>query len=128
MFCHKFFNLNTYAIIDEYTAKATYEAIITTYSDIRPFTNIVNAEQTHSDLLLPLFETYQINGIVNDDVRLVFEQLMEAFEHHLHAFKTDRYVGVGYDLAKRYRRMFGGSNKQAHQSHSGVMVLATSIN
>ncbi len=25
-----------------------------------PFSNIVNAEQTHIDLLLPLFDTYQI--------------------------------------------------------------------
>ena len=48
----------TYALLDEYMAKAEYEAIIETFGEIKPFTNIVLAEQTHIDLLLPLFETY----------------------------------------------------------------------
>jgi hypothetical protein len=47
-----------YAILDEFMAKAEYEAIIETFGEIRPFTNIVLAEQTHIDLLLPLFEAY----------------------------------------------------------------------
>jgi hypothetical protein len=50
----------TYAILDEYLAKATYEEILAVYGDIRPFNRIVLAEQTHIDLLLPLFETYGI--------------------------------------------------------------------
>lgn len=58
----------TYALIDEYTAQATYQAIIDTYGEVRPFTNIVLAEQTHIDLLLPLFETYGIEVPVNDIV------------------------------------------------------------
>ena len=58
----------TYALIDEYTAKATYEAMIETYGNIKPFKNIVLAEQTHIDLLLPLFETYGIDIPVNDIV------------------------------------------------------------
>lgn len=56
----------TYAIQDEYLAQATYAAIIDTYGEIRPFTNIVNAEQTHIDMLLPLFETYGVAVPVND--------------------------------------------------------------
>ena len=48
------------ALEDEYKAKATYEVIISEYGTITPFSNIVNAEQTHIDLLLPLFDTYQI--------------------------------------------------------------------
>ena len=48
------------ALEDEYKAKATYEVIISEYGTITPFRNIVNAEQTHIDLLLPLFDTYQI--------------------------------------------------------------------
>jgi hypothetical protein len=47
-----------YAIGDEYLALAEYQAIITTYGSVKPFSNIVNAEQTHINLLLPLFETY----------------------------------------------------------------------
>lgn len=51
----------TYALLDEYLAKATYERILETYGDIKPFNRIVLAEQTHIDLLLPLFETYGID-------------------------------------------------------------------
>jgi len=47
-----------YAISDEYLAQAEYQAIIATFGTVKPFTNIVLAEQTHIDLLLPLFETY----------------------------------------------------------------------
>jgi hypothetical protein len=48
----------TYAIQDEYMAKAEYEAILDTYGSVRPFSNIVRSEETHISLLLPLFETY----------------------------------------------------------------------
>jgi hypothetical protein len=47
-----------YAINDEYMAQAEYEAIIATFGEVMPFVKIVEAEQTHIDLLLPLFETY----------------------------------------------------------------------
>lgn len=50
----------TAALLDEYLAQATYEQIINTYGDVKPFTNIVLAEQQHINLLLPLFETYGI--------------------------------------------------------------------
>lgn len=47
-----------YAIQDEYLAKAEYELIISEYGEIKPFINIVQAEQQHIDLLVPLFEAY----------------------------------------------------------------------
>jgi hypothetical protein len=50
----------TAALLDEYLAQATYEQIINTYGDVKPFTKIVLAEQQHINLLLPLFETYGI--------------------------------------------------------------------
>lgn len=48
------------AIQDEYMAKAEYEAIIAEFGEVKPFTNILVAEQTHINLLLPLFEAYEI--------------------------------------------------------------------
>ena len=51
----------TAALLDEYLAQATYQEIILTYGDVKPFTNIVVAEQQHINLLLPLFETYGIS-------------------------------------------------------------------
>jgi len=48
----------TYAIQDEYLAKSEYEYIINEMNGTKPFTNIIKAEQTHIELLVPLFETY----------------------------------------------------------------------
>lgn len=50
----------TYAIQDEYGAYSEYNWIIQTYGAVKPYTNILQAEQTHIDLLLPLFKTYGV--------------------------------------------------------------------
>ena len=50
----------TFAIMDEYLAKATYLEIIEVFGDIKPFSKIVLAEQTHINLLITLFETYGV--------------------------------------------------------------------
>jgi len=50
----------TYAIQDEYLARAEYELIISDFGNVRPFANIMRAEETHIDALLPLFETYGV--------------------------------------------------------------------
>ncbi|OHE36550.1 MAG: hypothetical protein A2013_04380 [Tenericutes bacterium GWE2_38_8] len=59
------------AIQDEYLAQATYAAIIDAYGEIKPFTKIILAEQTHIDLLLPLFAAYGIEVPVNDAAQYV---------------------------------------------------------
>jgi len=48
----------TYAIEDEYLAKAEYELIMDKYGRIRPFSNIVRAEEQHIRYLFELFNTY----------------------------------------------------------------------
>ena len=48
----------TYAIEDEYLAKAEYELIMDKYGRIRPFSNIVRAEEQHIRYLVELFNTY----------------------------------------------------------------------
>ena len=48
------------ALMDEYHARDTYRKIIDTFGDIRPFSNIVLAEQRHIDFLLPLYKKYSI--------------------------------------------------------------------
>lgn len=55
-----------YAIEDEYVAQAEYLAIIQSFGDARPFSTIVEAEGTHINMLLPLFDTYQIELPNND--------------------------------------------------------------
>lgn len=50
----------TYAIQDEYLAYAEYDRILSDFGNVRPFTNIIRAEATHVDALLPLFAAYGI--------------------------------------------------------------------
>ncbi len=72
----------TYAIQDEYTAKAEYEEIINQYGSIRPFTNIISAEETHISLLLPLFD--QLNLTIPEDTSenhiIIPTTLIEAYQ------------------------------------------------
>ncbi len=49
-----------YAIQDEYLARAEYELIMNEYGKQRPFSNIIKAEEYHIQLLIPLFEKYEI--------------------------------------------------------------------
>ncbi|HOO26824.1 MAG TPA: hypothetical protein PLU43_00045 [Lachnospiraceae bacterium] len=50
----------TYAIQDESLAHAEYEQIIAAYGNNNPYTNIIQAEETHISSLTTLFETYDI--------------------------------------------------------------------
>lgn len=49
-----------YAIQDEYAAKAEYDAVIEAMGAVKPFANIVKAEESHISQLILLFE---VNGL-----------------------------------------------------------------
>ena len=46
----------TEALEDEYKARATYRKVIETFGPVRPFINIVEAEDRHAEALLRQFE------------------------------------------------------------------------
>lgn len=48
------------AIDDEYKARATYAAVIETYGEIKPFSNIIQAEEQHIASLKSLFQAYGV--------------------------------------------------------------------
>jgi hypothetical protein len=48
------------ALYDEYLARDTYQAIIAKFGAVRPFANIVRAEEVHIAALKPLFASYGI--------------------------------------------------------------------
>jgi len=50
----------TEAIQDEYKARATYRAVIKAFGEVRPFINVVEAEERHIRALLPLFDKYGV--------------------------------------------------------------------
>lgn len=49
------------ALDDEYRAYATYQVVIEKFGEIRPFTNIIRAEERHISFLKPLFAKYGLN-------------------------------------------------------------------
>jgi hypothetical protein len=49
-----------YAIQDEYAARSEYDYILQTFDVTKPFSNIIESEEQHISMLLPLFETYGI--------------------------------------------------------------------
>ena len=50
----------TYAIRDEYLARAEYKVIMDAFGEQRPFINIMKAEGVHVQRLLPLFTAYGV--------------------------------------------------------------------
>ena len=148
-----------YALLDEFMAKAEYEAIIATFGDVMPFVRIVEAEQTHISLLLPLFESYGFEipkdnsleyvvipesitsalatGVeaeeaniamyelflsqsdLPEDVRVVFETLKNASEHHLVAFSQDRYSYMGQDMMNQFKNQFRNAFQGSKGNHNG---------
>ena len=72
----------TYAIQDEYLARAEYKVIMDAYGEQRPFINIMKAEGVHVQRLLPLFTAYGVT--VPEDTALEHtvkpESLQAAYE------------------------------------------------
>ncbi|MGD9658363.1 MAG: DUF2202 domain-containing protein [Methylocystis sp.] len=48
------------ALDDEYKARATYQSVIDRFGPVRPFVNIIEAEERHASALLRLFERYGV--------------------------------------------------------------------
>ena len=72
----------TYAMQDESIARAEYAAILVTYGSVRPFTNIIRAEESHILALQPLFEAYGIAVPADESASLVttVPSLTEAYQ------------------------------------------------
>jgi hypothetical protein len=68
------------ALLDECKARDTYRKIIDTFGAVRPFINIVEAEQRHIESLLTLYQRYNIPlpAIPDPDQIGVPDSLLEA--------------------------------------------------
>lgn len=49
------------ALDDEYKARATYVQVLADFGNVRPFANVVEAEQRHIDALARLFDRYGLD-------------------------------------------------------------------
>ena len=52
-------------LADEYHAEAFYAAVMDKFGEIRPFVNIIRAEQTHSGAIADVMETYGLTVPAN---------------------------------------------------------------
>jgi len=61
------------ALQDERHAEAFYSAVLAKFGDVKPFSNIIEAERRHEGMLLDLYKTYGIaipeNGYANGTVK-----------------------------------------------------------
>jgi len=72
-------NILNQALKDEIKARDTYYKIIEKFGPVRPFVNIVEAEQRHIEMLLPLYEKYAIPlPDEQDPDRLVIPETLES--------------------------------------------------
>lgn len=53
------------ALDDEYHAEAVYAATLATFGDVRPFSNIIEAERKHQTALLEILESYGVPVAAN---------------------------------------------------------------
>lgn len=53
------------ALEDERHAEAVYGAVIARFGDVRPFSNIIEAERRHQDQLVALFHAYSLPVPIN---------------------------------------------------------------
>ncbi len=77
----------TYALQDEYLARAEYDQILSDFGNVRPFSNIIRAEETHIDALLPLFTAYGITAPADEGASLAVKttDLTESYQAGVNA-------------------------------------------
>jgi hypothetical protein len=77
----------TYAIQDEYLARAEYKLIIEEYGNIRPFTNIMAAEQKHIEWVTEILDRYEFTVPKDTAHRYVAlpEDLQSSFQAGIQA-------------------------------------------
>ncbi len=109
----------TYTLEDEYLARDTYISVMKTFGEIRPFINIKASEETHINLLLPLFEKYELElpNYVRDETAFS-GTLQEAYEAGVHAeimniqmYENFLKEDLPADVADAFSRLAAASEK-----------------
>ena len=87
----------TYAIQDEYLARAEYKVIMDAYGEQRPFINIMKAEGVHVQRLLPLFTAYGVtvpedtaleHTVKPDSLQAAYEAGVTAEVHNIAMYEA----------------------------------------
>ena len=108
----------TYAIQDEYLARAEYELIIGEYGSIRPFTNIMAAEQRHIEWVTELFDEYDYavpedtageHVALPEDLKSSFETGVQAEIDNIGMYESFLKEDLPADVRDLFERLKGAS-------------------
>ena len=108
----------TYAIQDEYLARAEYELIIGEYGSIRPFTNIMAAEQRHIEWVTELFDEYGYTVpedtagkyvVLPEDLKSSFETGVQAEIDNIAMYESFLKQDLPADVRDLFERLQGAS-------------------
>jgi hypothetical protein len=108
----------TYAIQDEYLARAEYRFIINTYGSIRPFSNIIQAEEQHINMLVPLFTTYGFavpednaaeHIVVPKDLKEALETCVQGEIDNIGMYETFSNASLPEDVRDVFERLKNAS-------------------
>ncbi|MEF8726329.1 MAG: hypothetical protein V5A83_05275 [Candidatus Bipolaricaulota bacterium] len=120
----------TYAIQDEYKARAEYELIITEMDGGRPFTNIIKSEETHIALLKPLFEAHDIelpeddaaeHTVLPENIDVALEVGVQAEIENIAMYENFLSQDLPEDVEEVFLRL-----KNASQNHLSAFRNASS--
>ncbi len=108
----------TYAIQDEYLARAEYELIIGEYGSIRPFTNIMAAEERHIEWVTVLFNEYGYalpedtagdHVVLPEDLKSSFETGVQAEIDNIAMYESFLKQDLPADVRDLFERLKGAS-------------------
>ena len=108
----------TYAIQDEYLARAEYELIIGEYGSIRPFTNIMAAEERHIEWVTELFNEYGYalpedtagdHVVLPEDLKSSFETGVQAEIDNIAMYESFLKQDLPVDVRDLFERLKGAS-------------------
>ena len=108
----------TYAIQDEYLARAEYELIIAEYGSIRPFTNIMAAEERHIEWVTELFNEYgyplpedtaDMHVVLPEDLKSSFETGVQAEIDNIAMYESFLQEDLPADVQDLFERLKGAS-------------------
>jgi len=111
----------TYSIQDEYLARAEYELIIGEYGSIRPFTNIMAAEERHIEWVTELFQDYgyrlpkdtaDMHVVLPKDLKSSFETGVQAEIENIAMYESFLQEDLPEDVRDLFERL-----KQASENH-----------
>jgi hypothetical protein len=104
----------TYAIQDEYLARAEYELIIEEYGSLRPFTNIVAAEQRHIEWVTELLDDYgyvlpedtaRMYVVLPEDLKSSFETGVQAEIDNIAMYESFLQADLPADVRDLFERL-----------------------